>query len=116
MAKHSFICVCAASGQTAEPTRRPGPPRCAETEAEQVFLVRPPPVREGGEEKGKPPAVRVQEGAEADRGPPGSSFPLERNGQAAHRLTNRSGCRNVLPVPDTTEQYCDSQLPIERED
>ena len=61
------------------------------------------PVREDGEETGTWLVGPAPEGVEADRGPPGSFSPLEGNGQAAHRLTNRSGCSHDLPVPDTTE-------------
>ncbi len=86
-------------------------PWSLEAEVGQAFLVLQPSVLQGDEERGTPLVVQALEGEEADRGPPGSSFPREENEQAAHRRTSRSGCSHGRRVPGTTEHYCGTRLP-----
>lgn len=92
----------------------PDPPRHAETSGASAFLVFPMKAYQDDEEIGTRLVAQAQEGAEADREPGDSSVLLAASEPDAHTLTDTSGYNHQRPVPDATEQYCDSQLPIVR--
>jgi hypothetical protein len=92
----------------------PDPPRSADPEAEQVCLVPQMKGLSDDEEKGTRLVGQAQEGEEADREFEDSSVLLEASEPDAHTLDDTSVYSHRRLVPDVTERYCGSRLPIER--